>query len=207
MTSGIYRIDLGNGWFYIGSAANLKRREREHRRHLDSRDHHNHRLQRCWEKYKTFEFAILEECTKDQLLSREQTYLDKHFHNPKNVNLAPIAGSSLGVVHSAETRAKMSRAKKNMSAETRAKISNAAKLRPPMSTETRTKMSQAGKRKVFSAEHRAKLSAANRRRKHSVYTRTKMSEAGKRKVFSAKHRANLSKATKLYWDMRKAQAA
>jgi len=86
-TSGIYRIDLGNGWFYIGSAQNLERRKRQHRSALDRKDHFNRVMQRCWNKYGIFEFVILQKCATDELVIYEQTHLDKHFDNPRNVTL------------------------------------------------------------------------------------------------------------------------
>jgi len=166
VTSGIYRIDLGNGWFYIGSAANLKRRETEHRTELKFEKHCNKRMQNCWNKYGVFKFTTLEECDKSKLLKREQTYLDQHFNDQKNVNLALIAGNPmLGRKHSAETRAKMSAAAKlrascSVSDEAKANMSAAQKLRAPHSAETRAKMSAANKGRVRSAEACANMSAA-----------------------------------------------
>jgi group I intron endonuclease len=162
-TSGIYRIDLGNGWFYIGSAQNLERRKRQHRSALDRKDHFNRVMQRCWNKYGIFEFVILQKCATDELIIYEQTHLDKHFDNPRNVNLASTAGSSLGNIHSIETKAKMSAAgkRRRQSAETRAKIS--AKLTGRvLSVETRAKMSEANRRRVLSNETRAKISESGR---------------------------------------------
>ena len=81
MNSGIYRIDLGNGWFYIGSAVNLSRREAVHRSTLNHGKHSNIKVQRCWNKYRVFVFNVLEICEKSELISREQFYLDKYFNN------------------------------------------------------------------------------------------------------------------------------
>lgn len=162
--SGIYRIELGNGWFYIGSAVDLRRRKREHLRTLNSQIHFNSRMQNIWNKYGVFEFTILEEYATNELVIREQIYLDKHFDDPKNVNLAPTAGSCLGRVHSVKTRAKMSASRKGkvFSAETREKISLACKGRKGHSP---------------SIEHRRKISAASTGRVASVETRAKMSAA------------------------------
>ena len=161
MISGIYRIELGNGWFYIGSAVNLHRRKNEHERCLKRTKHRNQKMQNIWQKYSVLEFKILEQCSVDQLIVREQIYLDKYFHNPKNVNLAPKAGSPLGVIRSAETKAKLSAANKGkvLSAEHRQKISASSKGRF-VSAETRAKISDTQKGRVFSDEHRAKMVAA-----------------------------------------------
>ena len=129
--SGIYRIELGNGNFYIGSAINLDRREKRHRYDLKCLMHINKKMQNCWNKYGVFEFTVLEECGIKQLLLREQLLIDIFFDNPKNVNINQIAGSSLGYKHSSEARAKMSAAKIGIvhSAERRAINSAAQKHR------------------------------------------------------------------------------
>ena len=125
--SGIYRIELGNGYFYIGSTVNLDRREKRHLDDLKCSVHINKKMQNCWNKYGMFEFTVLEECEMQQLLLQEQLLIDKHFDNPKNVNINKIAGSSLGYKHSVEARAKMSAIKigRVHSSERRAKNSAA----------------------------------------------------------------------------------
>ena len=157
--SGIYRIDLGNGYFYIGSAVDLGRRERSHRSTLKRQTHVNKIMQRNWDKYGVFIFTVLVECEITELLIREQAFLDLHFDNAMNVNLAPIAGSCLGKPHSAETRAKISAAHKGRiaSSESRAKMS-ASHKDVPLSQETRKAMSVAQKGIPKSLAHRAKLS-------------------------------------------------
>jgi len=162
VTSGIYRIDLGNDWFYIGSAVNFAKRKKEHRTDLKRKVHCNNKMQNCWNKYRVFNFIVLEECAKDYLIVREQFYLDQHFNDKKNVNLAPTAGSPLGYKHSTKARENMSIAQKGrvISVEHRAKISASHKLRAPHSAETRAKMSASQKGRIVSAETRAKMVAA-----------------------------------------------
>ena len=174
--SGIYRIELGNGHFYIGSAIDIDKRKRDHRNDLKRGIHPNRIVQHCWNKYGVFEFTVLEECVKDGLIVREQFYLDQHCDNPKNVNLVSIAGSNLGLKHSAETRAKISAAKKGHkhSAESRAKMS-AAHKGVPLSAEHRAKMSAARKGVPKWAEHCAKLSAAKKGVPLSAEHRAKIS--------------------------------
>ena len=174
--SGIYRIDFGNGHFYIGSAIDIDKRKRDHRREMKRGIHPNRIVQHCWNKYGVFEFTVLEECVKDGLIVREQFYLDQHCDNPKNVNLVSIAGSNLGLKHSAETRAKISAAKKGHkhSAESRAKMS-AAKKGVPLSAETRAKLSAARKGVPKWAEHCAKISAARKGVPLSAEHRAKIS--------------------------------
>lgn len=62
--SGIYAIEcLANGKRYIGSSKNIEARWAHHRATLNSGQHYNKHLQRCWVKYGEgrFQFSILEE--------------------------------------------------------------------------------------------------------------------------------------------------
>ena len=55
--------------------------------------------------YSNFQLEILEYCTKENAISREQYYID--LYKPEyNLNL--IAGSRLGSIHSEDTRVKLS---------------------------------------------------------------------------------------------------
>lgn len=65
-----------------------------------------------------------------------------------------------------------------------------------VSDETKRKMSIARERFVYTTEHRAKLSEANRRRVWTEETKRKMAESGRRKIFTPEHRANISAAGK-----------
>jgi len=194
--SGIYRVELGNGWFYVGSAKNLSMREGRHRSGLKCGKHKNIKMQNVWNKYQMFEFIILEECEINDLIVREQFYLNQYFNDPKNANLAPIAGSSLGVIYSDESKAKLSAANKGKtkgvpkSAEHRAKIS-AANKGVPKSAEQRAKMSA----RVVTAETRAKMSAWQIGRVLPAETRAKLSA----RVYSDETKAKMSASQKLRW--------
>jgi hypothetical protein len=58
------------------------------------------------------------------------------------------------------------------------------------------KMSEAAKGKVFTEEHRRKMSETRKGKKHSEETKRKMSEAKKRKVFTKEHKIKISEANK-----------
>ena len=60
--------------------------------------------------YAKFRLEILEYCSSDKLLTREQFYFDKF--NPE-YNLLKFAGSSLGYRHSEAAKARISLANKN----------------------------------------------------------------------------------------------
>lgn len=93
---GIYKIKCKiNNKIYIGSTINLVRRKCNHFTKLDNKIHHNIHLQRSYEKHgkNNFEFIILEECSKDMLILKEQYYIDTY---KPEYNILKIAGSSLG---------------------------------------------------------------------------------------------------------------
>jgi len=87
-----------------------------------------------------------------------------------NTGQSLLAGSKLGLKHSDEARAKMSRKR--------------------MSEEARRKISEARKGKILSVEHRAKMSESHKN--ISDETRRKMSEAQKGRTHSAETRAKIS---------------
>jgi group I intron endonuclease len=115
--SAIYFIENTiNDKIYIGSATNLIKRWNMHKHQLRNNKHHSILLQRAWNKYgeEVFEFGILETVDKDNLINREQYFLDliKPFDPLIGYNICPIAGSSLGVKQSEQTRKKISMTQK-----------------------------------------------------------------------------------------------
>lgn len=111
--SGIYEIvNLVNGKRYVGSACKLKQRKIDHWKQLRGGRHHSRHLQASWNKHgeNSFKFRLIEAVDdKGRLIEREQHYFD--VLKPE-YNIAKIAGSCLGVRHTAESKAKMSRARK-----------------------------------------------------------------------------------------------
>jgi group I intron endonuclease len=88
MTSGIYQIkNIINNHIYIGSSKDVSKRIIVHRSSLNRNKHHSQYLQRAWNMYgeDKFEFLIIEECSQDSLISREQHYLDT-FHPEYNIS-------------------------------------------------------------------------------------------------------------------------
>ena len=106
MKSGIYKI-INNITkdIYIGSSVNLSNRKSRHFRDLEKNIHHSIILQRAVNKYKieNFDFIILEYCDKNDLLIREQYYLDTLF---PLYNILKNAGNSLGHIVTEETKIK-----------------------------------------------------------------------------------------------------
>ena len=179
-TSGIYRITCTiNGKFYIGSALDLRVRQRQHLSDLRRNKHHSITLQRAWNKYteEAFIFEVLELTLPPFLLEREQYWLDKlKPFNPKNgYNIAHNAHSRLGLKASAETRKKIGQASKGHTT----------------SHETREKMRQAQLGRKFSAESLKKRSQTRTGMKHTPETREKLRQInlgkGKGKKLSPEH--------------------
>lgn len=76
MASGVYRItNLLNGKCYIGSALRLERRKSSH---FSSST--NPLLKHAMNKYgkENFLWEILEECSKENLIQREQFWIDQY---------------------------------------------------------------------------------------------------------------------------------
>lgn len=127
----------------MGSSKDISARWDSHRKALRRGRHANPHLQAAWVKYgeAAFGVTVLALCSPSSCISVEQRYLDALL---PEYNIARIAGSRLGLRHSAATRAEMSRTRKGrvVSAETRAKLS-AAHTGKVLSEATRTKVSAA----------------------------------------------------------------
>ena len=92
MKIGIYRIrNLINNKVYIGSTKNMKVRWAKHKALLRHNKHQNTHLQSAWNKYgeDAFVFEVIEECKTEDLISREQFFIDSL--NP-DYNQTAIAG-------------------------------------------------------------------------------------------------------------------
>lgn len=79
MTCGIYKItNIAVNKVYIGSSKDIEKRLKQHFGMLKGNRHHSVKLQRAYEKYGKDNFVteVVEECTQDQLLIREQVWMD-----------------------------------------------------------------------------------------------------------------------------------
>lgn len=104
---GIYEIlCMANGRRYVGSAVDIQKRWRQHYTGLTSGSHHSIHLQRAWNKHgeSVFVFRVIERCCSDELIRREQHYID---NMSPEFNSNQVAGSMLGFRHSEESRKKM----------------------------------------------------------------------------------------------------
>jgi group I intron endonuclease len=156
-----------NNHFYIGSAIDIRKRQRLHQKSLDKGKHHSIYLQRAYNLYgvEAFTFEILELVEKQSdLLLREQHYLDTLL---PHYNILPKAGSPTGRKYSMEARKRMSETRKGQKGnvftlETRQMMSETRKgkkIKPP-SPETKQKLSLALQGRKISDETRLKMSKA-----------------------------------------------
>jgi group I intron endonuclease len=111
--SGIYAIiHRDSGKRYIGSAANIEKRFRDHKWMVGRGAHHSRHFQSAVNKYglESFDFVVLEYVSnKDLLIQTEQRYLDEfRSADPTyGFNMSPAAGSTLGIRCSEERRKKI----------------------------------------------------------------------------------------------------
>lgn len=115
-TSGIYAISgLAPSNIkipiYIGSSINLAKRIENHKTSLKANRHKNPPLQAYYNKYgiEKIVFYYIETCSDSELLKTEQKYIDFYgnISDRSSFNICSIAGNTLGVKKSEETREKI----------------------------------------------------------------------------------------------------
>jgi len=103
-TSGIYKLSIENK-FYIGSSVNLETRFTNHKSKLKTKHHENVNIQAAYKECQELKFEILELCNEEDLLLKEQFYIDQFFGMPDCMNMT---SSKECFRMSPEERAKMS---------------------------------------------------------------------------------------------------
>lgn len=169
--SGIYAIvHTPTKRRYVGSAVFIERRTQWHKTILRRNKHHSIALQRAWNKYgeNAFEFLILEICSIDMLICREQYYINEQ----SEFNSSKTAGSKLGIKDSEKTRIRKRLAYKGHlnKPETRAKMAKTV-TGHLVSQETRNKISAKLKGIKLRPETCAKMSASRTGRLNPYFGR------------------------------------
>jgi group I intron endonuclease len=173
--SGIYEIvNRVNGKRYVGSATDLDQRWKEHQWGLRSNRHHSRYLQNAWAKYghTAFEFRKLKTCPHEDLLTEEQAEFDRR---PPEYNICPTAGSTLGRMHSEETKKKIGAKKRGLKM-------------PPRSEVHRSRLSAIQKGIEKKPEHMAALQAARRNHVDTEEHRLAKSNSMKLAYAEGRHR-------------------
>lgn len=177
---GVYKIvSRKDGRVYIGSSQNIEYRWHRHKRALRADIHENIFLQRLWNRYgeSEFDFVVIQECAADERLQLEQHYLDVTDSKINILSKSRIGGNRLGISHTEETRAKLSRALTGRKLAPEVvegmRVRLAGKPTPmegwnrgkSLTEEHRQRIGMANKGKVRSPEVRARISASMKARK------------------------------------------
>ena len=181
---GIYMIkNKINGNIYIGQAADIYERWKEHISLLRRGKHVNNHLQRAWNKYGSdnFEFSIVEECSENALNDREICWISEYdsYHNGYNQTLG--GGGVRGFKHDEETKQRISESLKG---------ENAPWYGKQRSEETKVKVGQASKERWSNSENHPMYG-----KHHTEESKEKMSKSHKGKTLTDEHKAKLSKAS------------
>ena len=107
--TGIYKIEnIVNKKIYIGSCSNFNVRKGSHLCLLRQGKHHSIKLQRSFDKYgeANFIISLIESCEKENLIKREQYYIDslKPYYN-----ICLIAGSTQGRIFTDSHKERLSK--------------------------------------------------------------------------------------------------
>lgn len=198
--SGVYAItNAARGKAYVGSSVDLARRKRDHLRELRAGTHANRKLQSAWNKYgeENFEFSTLEAVERhEDLLVREQFWIDEMKAIANGYNLSPTAGNCLGVRHSEEVRKRMSVSQSKEQRRLQGKKGR-ENMTPEAIAEARRRMCAALTpeiRKAASAKARATLGAVGRsERARKVAASRKASGQWEKPETTAKRSASLKR--------------
>lgn len=181
MTCGVYLIrNTVNGKVYVGSSIHVEKRFRKHASDLKAGRHRSRHLQSAWEFYgeDCFEFCLMELCHPSMLLLVEQSYIDRYrsYDRENGYNTCMIAGNSLGVKRSEETKQKLRELNTGKKIDpAMAKQWGAARKgqkRKPLTEQHKQKLRASRIGRPLSEEHRAKIKAnAARGDRNSMFGR------------------------------------
>lgn len=159
----VYAIICTDGRAYVGGTTGLNARWRQHRSELRRGVHPNAALQSQWDRLgeAAFTFSVLEGDPPGDLAAAEQRHMDRLRAEGGLFNHAPLAGTQRGIVHTDQTRAKVSAANRarfaSAAARERAALAQIARFKDP---EQRRLLGAAISARFADPSERAKHSAA-----------------------------------------------
>ena len=174
IVSGIYQIvNTQNGHKYIGSSKDIHKRILSHFEHLRKGKHHSIYLQRSYNLHgeNVFDHSILEICSLENLVKREQYYIDTL--SPE-YNICPTAYSMHGLKKTPEQIARM-----------------AESLRGVKHTEERNQRKSEYMKEVWQNVRKGWT--------HSEKTKKLVGEKGIGRVPTDEARKNMAEAARLAW--------
>lgn len=193
--TGIYQIkNILTGKVYVGSSIDIHDRILDHKQMLKKDKHHSPKLQNSVNKYgvENFLFEMIEECSKEFLVEREQYWIDLFSGYTNGYNSRPKASNNLGFKFSEESKERIRKSQKGLQAgskhplygkkhseETKQKM-RLSKLGKKLSEETKNKMSEIRKGRKSPMEGK----------KHSEESKKKISEKGKNLRCGTKNKAS-----------------
>lgn len=203
---GIYKITSPTGKVYIGQSINIRLRWNMHT-FESRRKSYKYPLYLSMAKYgaHNHKLEVIHLLPNDvgsiTLTIYEQFYIDQYKScGVELLNINPAAGSRTGTKHSAEARAKISKANKPWTEEHRNNWITALKRRTgtPLSEETKKKISERAR-----GRSNPKLSISQTGRKLTEEWKKNIGLGGLGKKDSDQVRANKKKAARLRWDKKK----
>jgi group I intron endonuclease len=193
---GIYEIEcIASNKRLIGSSKHVRRRYGQHLWKLRRGIHNNPHLQNAFNLhgFENFKFSIIEECLHNDLLKREDWWIDAkntrnreygyNFKSAERPTLSNEARTALSINRRGKGNPMYG---KNLSPDHKRKISRALKNVPRyISEETKKKMSVSQTGKKLSEETKLKIGLASKIRIFSEESKKRMSEA--QKLYRATH--------------------
>ena len=187
--TGIYKIISPSGKVYIGQAVDIERRWKEHQREST---HCKYKLYNSFRKYgvNNHTFEVVEECSREELNSKERYYQDKFNVLEEGLNQVLQPAKEAPRILSEETKRKISESKKGAPAWNKGKPRSEEAKRKISSTLTGRKLSEEVKHNI------AKGKRGKSRTPHSEETKRKISETKKGKRMSEETKRKISEAMK-----------